>query len=173
MTRLSATLLLLLAAFPALLPAAPGAVPGAPAPDFELKDTSGAGLRLSSLRGEVVVLHFWATWCPHCLTELPLLDGMIREEPYRSVRVLAINLGESERKVKSYLQKHPLGLRVLLDSRGKVAAEYGVIGLPASVVLDSSGRLVRQVSMGSLDQEGLGKILGPLLQEQAGAGPAR
>jgi len=137
----------------------PGPNPGAPAPEFELQDTAGKTVRLSSLRGEVVVLHFWATWCPHCLTEIPLLEKLIQEPPFQGVRVLAINLGEPQKKVSEYLRAHPSSLPVVLDSRGKVAEAYGVLGLPASVVVDASGRMAREIAMGSLSREELEKVL--------------
>jgi len=149
--------------------AAPPAA-GSPAPDFELEDTGGKSLRLSSLRGEVVLLHFWATWCPHCLTEMPLLARVTREESFRGVRVLAINLGEPARIVDRYLRSHALDLPVLLDSRGKVAAAYGVLGLPATMVVDSSGRLVKEISMGSLSLDEMEKTLSPLLGRKEGEG---
>jgi peroxiredoxin len=142
---------------------APGPAPGSPAPDFRLQDTSGKSLRLSSLQGEVVVLHFWATWCPHCLTELPLLDKLAREDSFQGVRILAINLGEPARTVAEYLRSHRLDLTVLLDPRGRVATAYGVLGLPASLVVDSQGRVVKGISMGTLDRAELEAILAPVV----------
>jgi len=175
MKRTPRTVTLAFALLLAALSYSPGAelVPGNPAPDFELKDTTGKSLRLSSLRGEVVLLHFWATWCPYCEKEMPLLASAAsagREESSRRVRILAINLGEPARVVDRYLRSHPLDLPVLLDSRGKVAAAYGVLGLPTTLVVDASGRLAGEIFMGDLSRENLEETLKPLLRGENGAG---
>ena len=130
-----------------------GPKPGSLAPDFELKSPQGATTSLSSLRGRIVILHFWATWCPHCVEEMPLLSELAREDDPRRVTILAVNLGEPARKVSRYLRSRNLSLSVLLDSRGKVARAYGVAGLPSTVVVDATGRVVTGISMGSLDRE--------------------
>ncbi len=169
--RGSALLLLaLLAAASSFSVAAAPPAPGSQVPDFELKDPSGGTLRLSSLRGEVVVLHFWATWCPHCLAEMPVLAEAARDPAFRGVRILAVNLGEPAKVVSRYLRSHSLDLPVLLDSRGKVAAAYGVVGLPVSLIVDASGKLVRQISMGSLSRDELAGSLAPLLETKGGEG---
>jgi peroxiredoxin len=142
-----------------------GPQPGSLAPDFGLKSPQGATTRLSSLRGRIVVLHFWATWCPHCVEEMPLLAQLARENDPRRVTVLAVNLGEPARKVSRYLRSRQLSLAVLLDARGKVARAYGVAGLPSTVIVDASGRIVREISMGSLDREEFRRTLKPLLEE--------
>jgi peroxiredoxin len=132
---------------------------GSAAPDFELQDTAGESLRLSSLKGEVVLLHFWATWCPHCLKEMPLLASLSSELSSRGARVVAINLGEPRTKVIRYLRAHHLDLRVLLDPRGNVAKSYGVLGLPATVVVDATGRIEGEISMGGLSRDEVEKTL--------------
>jgi len=167
--RLRAAVLFLMAAtcLSLLVAAAPPSV-GATAPDFRLQDTAGHAVELSSLRGEALVLHFWASWCPHCLAEMPLLDQMHRELAARGVRVLAINLGERPGRVNRYLKEHGLELPVLLDSRGKVAEAYGVVGLPASFLVDPEGRIVQRVSMGSLDREALEALVAPYVSGAKG-----
>jgi len=141
----------LLAGMLPILASARGLEPGAPAPDFKLKDLQGATVRLSDLRGKGVVLHFWATWCPHCLSEMPLLQKI--EAPLRSkgVRILGVNLGEPRRTVERYVREHGLGFPILLDARGKAAQAFGVTGLPATVVVDREGRILRRIDMGSLE----------------------
>ncbi|HMC83711.1 MAG TPA: TlpA disulfide reductase family protein, partial [Candidatus Polarisedimenticolia bacterium] len=91
-------LLALATAFLPFLMAAASA-PGSPATDFRLFDTNGESVGLSSLRGKTVILHFWASWCPHCLSEMPLLEQLGREFAPRGVEVLAINLAEPQRRV--------------------------------------------------------------------------
>jgi peroxiredoxin len=158
-------LVFLVALLPFLAGAAPPA-PGSNAPDFQLKDLQGNPVRLSTLRGKTVVLHFWATWCPHCLAEMPLLENANQELTARGAQVLAINLGEPHRKVERYAQEHGLKLAILLDTRGKAAQAFGVVGLPATVVIDPQGRVTGQIDMGSLDLGSLEK----LLSQKAGEG---
>ena len=151
-------LLCLMGVLPLLLGAAPPP-PGSEAPDFQLKDLQGKLVRLSTLRGKPVVLHFWATWCPHCLSEMPLLESASRDLSARGAQVLAINLGEPRRNVERYALDHKLNLSILLDTRGKAAQAFGVVGLPATVVIDREGRVAGQIDMGSLDLGSLEKLL--------------
>ena len=133
--------------------------PGDPAPDFELRDLEGKAVRLSDLRGKPVVLHFWATWCPHCLTEMPMLEKAGQDLAAHGVRVLAVNLGEPRRKIESYVRDQKLHLKVLLDSRGKAAQAFGVVGLPATVVITPAGAIAGQIDMGSLSAPALQALL--------------
>jgi peroxiredoxin len=153
-----AALLCLLGLLPFLAGAAPPAA-GSPAPEFQLKDLQGTPVRLSELRGKTVVLHFWATWCPHCLSEMPLLQEADRELSLHGAQILAINLGEPQRKVERYAREHDLKLTILLDSRGKAAQAFGVAGLPATLVVDASGRIAGQIDMGSLTHDSLERLL--------------
>jgi len=142
-----------------LLAGATSAKAGAQAPDFQLKDLHGKVVRLSDLRGKPVVLHFWATWCPHCLREMPLLEQSGHDLAARGIRVLAINLGEPRGKVERYVADQRLHLEILLDSRGKAAQAFGVVGLPATVVLDSEGRVAGQIDMGALTHESIDRLV--------------
>ncbi len=153
---LTAAVLAGLAAF--LLAAAPPGAAGAKAPDFELGALDGATVRLSELHGKTVVLHFWATWCPHCLSEMPVLEEAAPGLRARDVEVLAINLGEPRKKVDRYVREHELTLKVLLDRGGKVAEAYRVVGLPATILVDPAGRVIRQIEMGSLSKSELEKL---------------
>lgn len=161
----AAALVCLIGALSLLLGAAPPP-PGSPAPDFQLKNLQGSLVRLSTLRGQPVVLHFWATWCPHCLSEMPLLESASRDLSARGAQVLAINLGEPRKKVQRYARDHGLNFIILLDTRGKAAQAFGVVGLPATVVIDREGRVAGQIDMGSLDLGSLEK----LLSQKAGEG---
>jgi cytochrome c biogenesis protein CcmG/thiol:disulfide interchange protein DsbE len=155
----------LMGVLPLLLGAAPPP-PGSPAPDFQLKNLKGSLVRLSTLRGQPVVLHFWATWCPHCLSEMPLLESASRDLSARGAQVLAINLGEPRKKVERYARDQGLNFTILLDTHGKAAQAFGVVGLPATVVIDREGRIAGQIDMGRLDLGSLEK----LLSQKAGEG---
>jgi len=127
---------------------------GDSAPPFTLRDMSGRAISLDSFRGRPVVLHFWATWCPHCVKEMPLLEEMARAHGERSA-ILCVNLAEKKKKVAAYLQESHLTLPVLLDARGNVAQAYGVIALPTTIVVGADGRIRGEIAMGSLTREGL------------------
>jgi thiol-disulfide isomerase/thioredoxin len=114
---------------------------------------------LSSFRGHLVLLHFWATWCPTCRGEMTILDEAARAHE-GTVVILGVNLGEKRSKVADYIKESGVSFPILLDARGKVAAAYGVLSLPITLVVAPDGRVAERVRMGSLDREGLEGILG-------------
>ncbi len=116
-------------------------------------------MSLSSFRGRLVLLHFWATWCPTCREEMTILDEAARAHP-RTLVILGVNLGEKRSKVATYVNESGITFPILLDARGKVAAAYGVLSLPITLVIAPDGRVAERVLMGSLDREGLETILG-------------
>lgn len=131
------------------------------APLFALPDLRGREIALASFRGRPVLLHFWATWCPLCRDEMPLLDETARDASDR-IAVLGINLGERKDKVAAYVDAERLGFPMLLDGRGKVAARYRVTALPATIVVDAQGRIALVVQMGGLSRDGLKAIVDQL-----------
>ena len=160
--RRAAVFLLILGA--GLLLGAPAPASGPPAPDdaarpFTLSDLDGRPVTLASFKGRLVLLHFWATWCPTCREEMTILEEGARAHPETLV-ILGINLGEKRSKVASYVKESGITFPILLDARGKVAASYGVLSLPITLVIDRDGRVAERVLMGSLDREGVESILG-------------
>ena len=133
--------------------------PGEPARPFTLADLDGRPVTLSSFKGRLVLLHFWATWCPTCREEMTILEEGARAHPETLV-ILGVNLGEKRSKVAAYVRESGISFPILLDARGKVAASYGVLALPITLVIDRDGRVAERVLMGSLDREGLERILG-------------
>ncbi len=118
------------------------AVAPAPAPDFSLPGLDGRSVRLAELRGRVVVLNFWATWCEPCREELPGMQALADHLADRGLVVLAVNYEERADAVRSYAGEAALTVPVLLDHDGAVARRYGVTGLPASFFVDRRGALV-------------------------------
>ena len=115
---------------------------GAPAPDFTLRDLEGESISLQSLRGKVVILTFWATWCPACRSELPSLDAVNRRLSPQGVVVLGINGGEPTARVKSFMVKENLYFPVVMDESGDVHALYQIRQYPTTFIIDRQGRLV-------------------------------
>jgi thiol-disulfide isomerase/thioredoxin len=113
---------------------------GQPAPDFALRDLDGAVVKLSDLRGKVVWINFWATWCRPCKKELPDIQALSDEYP-DDLAVLAINWQESADDARAYFEDNNLTMRVLLDRSGGVFDQYRLTGLPNSFFIDRAGTL--------------------------------
>jgi len=113
---------------------------GQPAPDFALRDLDGAVVKLSDLRGKVVWINFWATWCRPCKKELPDIQALSDAYP-DDLAVLAINWQESADDARAYFEDNGLTMRVLLDRNGGVFNQYRLQGLPDSFFIDRAGNL--------------------------------
>src|SRR5437773_4997825 len=118
--------------------------PGEPARPFTLPDLDGRPVELSSFKGRLVLLHFWATWCPTCREEMTILDEAARAHAGR-LTILGVNLGEKRSKVATYVKESGISFPILLDARGKVAAAYGVLSLPITLVIGRDGRVAEHV----------------------------
>lgn len=120
------------------------------APDFQLTTLDGKTVALSDYCGKVVLINFWATWCPPCRTEMPDIQAAAQAHPDGLV-VLAINNAEDAETVKRFAQQFNLTFPILLDSDGSVARKYGVQGLPTSFFIDRAG-IVRAANMGAMSR---------------------
>ncbi len=141
-----ATILLACSAYAAEMKSRPGAA----APSLALKDLQGTSRALDQYRGKVVIVNFWATWCEPCIEEMPSLEKLMSRLPRDSATVLAVNLGEREVRIKSFVQKTGITFPVLLDRDGVAKKAWKVGGVPATFVLDAKGK-VRYSHVGSLD----------------------
>lgn len=126
------------------------------APDFTLPDLRGGTLRLRDFLGEVVFLNFWATCCVPCKTELPEMERLSRDFAGRGLVVMAVNLLESRRAVRGFVDELRLTFPVALDEHGQVAASYGVRPIPATFLIGRDGFI-------------LGRALGPRRWSSEGA----
>ncbi|HWP22931.1 MAG TPA: TlpA disulfide reductase family protein [Candidatus Binatia bacterium] len=116
-----------------------------PAPDFFLKDLDGNIVRLQDLKGKVVLLNFWATWCPTCRFEMPLMEALHKELSSQGLAVLAIAFRESAEEVRTFYNEHRLSFPALLDHDAKAAELYDVWSLPTSFVIDKHGYVVGKI----------------------------
>lgn len=115
---------------------------GDPAPEMRFVDLEGREVALSSLRGRVVVMNFWATWCPPCLLELPSLDRLHRALGREGLVVLAVSVDERGTDVAGFVKERGLALSVLRDAGGAEARRaLGVDGYPTTFVIDAAFRL--------------------------------
>ncbi len=118
------------------------------APDFTLTTLDGSSMSLSSLRGKVVLVNFWATWCPPCRDEMPEIQAVAREHPNDFV-VLGIDNGETVDVVKPFVKEFNLTFPILLDPDFTVANDYQVKALPTSFFIDRAG-IVRATNIGAM-----------------------
>ncbi len=115
------------------------------APDFTLDDPSGKQVSLSALRGKVIFLNFWATWCPPCVQEMPTMEKLHQELGPKGLMVLAIDYREDAKDVKEFFKRHKLTFTALLDFDAKVAESYQAWGLPMTVIVNKRGEIVGKV----------------------------
>ena len=112
------------------------------APRFTAKTLDGETFTNDSVRGKVVLLQFWATWCPLCKNEEPIVDQLNKEFADSGLIVLAVNVGESKKKVKKYLADSQRACRIVLTDDTNLAAMYQATAYPIYVVIDRDGFIV-------------------------------
>ena len=112
-----------------------------PAPRFNAKTTEGEKFTNDSTKGKVVLLEFWTTWCVYCVAEAPFVDKINQEYGEKGLVVLAVNVAESKKKVKRYLDQHPRTTRVVLTDDTNLAAMYEATVYPIYVVIDRDGNI--------------------------------
>jgi cytochrome c biogenesis protein CcmG/thiol:disulfide interchange protein DsbE len=137
---------------------------GEPAPPAELVLIDGTKIKLADLRGQVVVLNFWATWCVPCRTELPLLDNYYRVQKRGGLRVFAVTTEDS---LPTYKLK-PLFAAMAIDPVRKIKGPFTPIrnAVPTNYIIDRAGK-VRYAKAGALDLEALNREIVPLMNERA------
>ena len=114
---------------------------GSVAPDFALASTTGRNLRLSEMRGQVVLINFWATWCAPCRQEMPLLSGLYQQYRGAGFNLLGVNLDGDRVKAQKMLSELGVTFPVLFDEKKKVADLYNPDGMPTTLVIDRDGHL--------------------------------
>lgn len=120
---------------------------GAVAPEIGLSDLAGRGVQISKLRGKVVLVDFWASWCAPCRQELPQLEQLYKKYRARGFEVLAINQDQSIEGARRFLGSVPLSFRVVHDRAKTVANRYGPSKMPSSFLVDRKG-IIRYVHAG-------------------------
>jgi len=126
---------------------ASGPVIGQPAPDFTLQSRAGDTVTLSELRGDVVVINFWATWCPPCRQEMPLLDQIYGRYQRLGFTLLGVNVEQDSRLADRFLADVPVSFPILLDPSEAVGKLYAVPAMPTTVIVDRKGT-VRYIHYG-------------------------
>ena len=142
-------------------------------PPLVLRKPSGETVDLASLRGKVVLVNFWATWCAPCVEEMPALSRLRERLAPRGFEVLAVNQGEMPARVTAFTQRSGLDVRVVLDREKSVAKAWKVRALPTTFVVDAKGR-IRLHAEGELDTgPALEAAIAPLLPRERQATASR
>jgi thiol-disulfide isomerase/thioredoxin len=129
-----------------------------PAPRFNARTMTGEKFTNESIRGKIVLLDFWTTWCSFCATEAGLVDKLNHDYADKGLLVLAVNVGESKKTVNKYLAQHPRTSRVVLTDDTNLAAMYQATVYPIYVVIDRDGN-VAATQRGAAGGEALQRIL--------------
>jgi peroxiredoxin len=109
---------------------------------FSGSTTTGQTVSLAGLRGRVVLLNFWTTWCAECRPEIPMFERLHRDFAAQGLTVLGVNVREEPGAIQRYAQELGLSFPLLLDPQGKITAAYGAIGLPTTFLIGRDGRAV-------------------------------
>lgn len=117
--------------------------------DISLPRPGGGNLSLKELKGKVVFLNFWATWCGPCRMEMPSMEALYRRLKDRGFEVLAVNNREREKDVSAFMDQYGLSFPALLDS-GRAARIYGITAFPTTYVIDREGMIITRV-VGSIN----------------------
>jgi thiol-disulfide isomerase/thioredoxin len=127
------------------------ALEGSVAPDFTVRDLVGKETRLSDLKGEVVLVNFWATWCPPCREEIPSMAALNVLMSGKPFRMLAISIDEGGKDaVEAFFKQSKTSLPAYLDNSGAIGKVYGITGVPETFVIDRKGVIIKKV-VGPLD----------------------
>ena len=114
---------------------------GRATPPLARADLDGRTVDLKEMRGRVVLVNFWATWCDPCKAEMPSLQRLRASLAGRPLEVLTVNYGEFPAKISQFLERERIALPVLLDTQKEVAGDWGVGGLPMTFIVDARGRV--------------------------------
>jgi cytochrome c biogenesis protein CcmG, thiol:disulfide interchange protein DsbE len=154
-----------LLAAPTDLLSTPAPLPDHPAPDLALPQLNGTPRTLRDLRGQVVLINVWTTWCPPCRAEMPAIQQAYAEYHDRGFTVLAVNQREDAAAITSFLEQHGLMFPILMDSDGQASATYQTSALPSSFFIDRRG-IIRTVYHGPLPPSVINGTIEQLLQER-------
>jgi len=118
--------------------------------DFSLPLLEGETKSLSSYKGKVVFLNFWATWCGPCRVEMPSMEALYNKFSDKGLEILAVNSGEDQATVRSFLKNEGFSFPAMLDLDGRVSANYGIQAIPTTFLIDRDGMIILRL-VGSID----------------------
>lgn len=111
------------------------------APAFELTDTFSKSINLEEKKGKVVLLNFWASWCPPCVKEIPSMNRLAKAYDSEDFEIVSVNFKESPKTIKEFMQKVKVDFPVLVDEDGMVSLKYEIFSFPSSFIIDANGQM--------------------------------
>jgi peroxiredoxin len=117
---------------------------GDSAPDFSIKTENGQTISAASFGGKLLVLNFWATWCPPCVEETPSLSRFAAQMAPSGVVVLAISVDKDEKAYRDFIARHKPAFMTARDAQAKINADYGTFKYPETYVINASGKVLRK-----------------------------
>jgi peroxiredoxin len=117
------------------------AIPVRPAPAMALAALDGGKIEMAQQRGKVVLVNFWAAWCPPCRKEMPSMTRLAEQMAGRSFAILGVNMGDSPDDIRAFVEQVPVGFPILLDPDGTQLKPWQVFAFPTSYVVDKRGRI--------------------------------
>ena len=132
--------------------------------NYTVQDTRGRSVSLSDERGNVVVLNFWASWCPPCRAEMPDLQRVYAQDRSRGVIVIGVDEGESAQHAADFAKSLRIEYPIWTDNDQQYGREYASLGLPATVIIDRNGNIVRGFD-GPLTGTELAQTLAPMIAQ--------
>jgi len=129
---------------------------GSKFPDFDVKDTAGKPLSIASLKGKVVLVDFWATWCPPCRAEVPNVVKTYEKYHPKGFEIIGVSLDQDQTRLTNFTKQQKMTWQQYFDGKGwgnKLATKYGVQSIPATFLLDGEGKIIAKDLRGEdLDQ---------------------
>lgn len=119
-------------------------------PSLDLKDMRGVRRKLADYKGKIVLVSFWASWCPPCIKEMPSMNRLYAHLDKKKFEILAVNVGEKKAEIKKFLRQHKVDFPVLLDTEKKAYLDWKVYVVPTNFLIDKNGKLIAG-SVGAID----------------------
>jgi cytochrome c biogenesis protein CcmG/thiol:disulfide interchange protein DsbE len=139
---------------------------GQVAPAFALKDLNGRTIRVpEDVKGRVVAIRFWATWCKSCAAEMPELEQVYRTYAGKGLQILAVNIGQDKGDAEKFSKEHDISYPLLPDPGQVVTKRYGVTGIPMTFILDGRG-VIRKKILGEISRQTFENIVVELMEEK-------
>jgi len=114
--------------------------------DFTLPLLGGGTKTLSSYKGQVVILNFWATWCPPCRAEMPSMETLYQRFKAQGLEILAVDIGEDNATVQRFINNNRYTFPVLMDTNKRVSTLYGIEAIPTSYIIDREGKIIAKIT---------------------------
>ena len=144
-----------------------GIIIGSRAPDFSMTSLSGQQINLKDLKGQGVLVNFWATWCYPCREEMDDLKAAYEKYKDQGIVILGIDMKEGEDTVRKFIESYKITYPILIDMDGKVSDAYNVFGIPSSFVIDREG-IIRDIILGEMNQDSINNKIERLISMEKG-----